>query len=303
MTDTQLTVASGYDTSKMIFSDPVDGKIPNSTLTYKRILISTLNKDGTTGDLILPTSELFSFGVSENKDMSNPDKVNGHVLPLCMWSRDGATPEEKEWTNTLDNIVKKCQEHLISVKEELKQPDLMPSDLRKMNPLYIKKNPDGTPVEGRGPTLYVKLIQTKKKNQPQSEAKILSMFFNEKDESINPLDLLGKYCYVKAAIKIESIFIGGKITLQIKLYEATVRLMSSGMKRLLPRKRATDRLLAATSNPMMEHDDEEDVDADAGSIVGSDNEEEKPKPVKKPPVKKVVTKKRVVTKVGRKVKK
>ena len=36
-------------------------------------------------------------------------------------------------------------------------------------------------------------------------------FFDVNDEPINALDLMGKYCYTKAAIKIESIFIGSKI--------------------------------------------------------------------------------------------
>ena len=49
------------------------------------------------------------------------------------------------------------------------------------------------------------------------------------------MDLIGKFCYVKAAIKIESIFIGAKIALQVKVYEAEVRMIESGTKRLLPR--------------------------------------------------------------------
>lgn len=44
--------------------------------------------------------------------------------------------------------------------------------------------------------------------------------------------MLNKKCYVTGAIKIESIFLGDKVTLQIKLYEAIVRVMNQG-KRLL----------------------------------------------------------------------
>jgi len=83
--NTQLTSASGYDTKRMLFSEVQNGSIPNSTpqINYKRINIQTRNEDGTTGDLILSTSKLFSFGVSENTD-PNTGKVNGYVMPLCL---------------------------------------------------------------------------------------------------------------------------------------------------------------------------------------------------------------------------
>jgi len=287
--NTQLTPVKGYDTKRMIFSDPQKGTIPNSTISYQRIGISTLNEDGSTGDLVLPTTELFSFGVSENKDMADPTKINGYVLPICLWSRDGPTDEEKQWTETFNTIVDSCKEHILQNKEEL-ELDIVPSDLRKFNPLYWKKE-KGKILEDRGPTLYVKLIQSKKKGQTQSEAKTLSMFFNENEDSIDAMDLLGKYCFVKAAVKIESIFIGSKISLQIKLYEATVRLMTSGMKRLLPRKKESTRLISVKSNPMLEHvEDDKDVDSDAGSAGSIDTEEKKPPTPKKRVVKKVVRK-------------
>ena len=39
----------------------------------------------------------------------------------------------------------------------------------------------------------------------------------------------------EGAIKIESIFIGNKISLQVKLYEAVVRRLDQGMRKLLSR--------------------------------------------------------------------
>ena len=100
MTDenTQLTPASGYNAKeRMIFSDPISGEIPDSKpkIEFKRINISTLNEDGSVGELIIPTGRLYSFGVSENTSMET-GKVTGHTFPLCLWSRDGATDEEKQ---------------------------------------------------------------------------------------------------------------------------------------------------------------------------------------------------------------
>ena len=84
--------------------------------------------------------------------------------------------------------------------------------------------------KGTGPTLYAKLIYSKKSD------KILTLFSDSHDNSdIDPMSLFGKYCFAEGAIKIESIFIGNKISLQVKLYEAVVRRLDQGMKKLLSR--------------------------------------------------------------------
>ena len=126
MTDnTQLSTADGYNVKRLIFSVPQQGSIPNSVpaINYRRISIQTKNDDGSIGDLIFPTSQLFSFGVSEN---TNPEtgKVNGYVMPLCLWHRDGASKEEKAWSDTFDKIVEACKEHLVANREEIEQYDL-----------------------------------------------------------------------------------------------------------------------------------------------------------------------------------
>ena len=229
MDNTQLTTASGYKTTNMIFSKPEVGNIPGSALSFKRIRISTKNSDGTTGDLVLATPTLFSFGVQESTDM-NTGNVNGYTMPLCMWSKDGVKDEEKTFTDTFEKIVEYTKKYIIKHKDDIEKYDLDMSDLKKLNPLYWKRE-KGKIVEGMGPTLYSKLLHSKKENR------IMTVFYNEEtgDEFEDPLDLLKKYCYVNAAIKFESIFIGNKISLQIKLSEASVQLLSTGPKRLLAR--------------------------------------------------------------------
>jgi hypothetical protein len=297
--NTQLTSASGYDTKRMIFSDPQGGTIPDSKpqIAYKRITIQSRNEDGTTGDLIFPTSQLFSFGISEN---TNPEtgKVNGYVMPLCLWNRDGASKEEKGWSDTFDNVIEACKEHLIAHREEIDQYDLALSDLKKFNPLYWKRE-KGKIVDGTGPTLYAKLIVSKKQN------KIVTMFYDYNGDPIDPLNLLGKYCYSKAAVKIESIFIGNKISMQIKLYECECKLMDTGMKRLMKRPEGQKRVLTSNvSRPLDDDkDDKDDKDEnipsdDNASIKDSDDDEPTPPTVKKTSQKKIV--KRRVKKVVKK---
>ena len=78
---------------------------------------------------------------------------------------------------------------------------------------------------------------------------------------------------------------GNKISLQVKLYEAVVEPIQSGMKRLLPRPAANSLVIEASrtnASTAAILADDSDVESDDGSI-----EEEKPAPT---PVKKVVRK-------------
>ena len=289
--NTQLTPANGFDTKKIIFSEPQTGVIPDSKpqISFKRILIQTKNDDGTIGDLIIPTQRLFSFGVSENMSQET-GVVNGYVMPLCLWNRDNPTIEEKAWTTTFDNIVEHCKKHLINNREEIGQYELEMNDLKKFNPLYWKKD-KGKIVEGTGPTLYAKLIVSKKQDN-----KIVTMFFDKNDTEIQGLDLLGKYCWVNGAVKIESIFIGNKISFQVKLYEAEVEKMQTGMRRLLPRAKTSNRVLTKpTSNKPPMDDDDDDDDDDEGSLDEDEEEEEVQK--------KEVKTKKIVKKVKKVIKK
>ena len=298
--NTQITPVKGYDTKRMIFSEAISGSIPDSKpkIEFKRINISTQNEDGSVGELILPTSRLFSFGVSENMSQET-GKVNGWTFPLCLWSRDGPTDEEKEWTDVFDKVVERCVDHLVENREEIEMFELSKADLTKskggLNPLYWKKekhtNDKGKTVmrvvPGTGPTIYTKLIFSKKND------KFLSQFFDLNDEPMNPLDLMGKYCYTNAAVKIESIFIGSRISLQVKLYEAVVEPSASGMKRLLARPKANSKVLEHQNNMISSNSlesNDQDNQEDNGSLVGSDIEDNDvvSSPPKQSAVKKVV---------------
>ena len=283
----QLTSASGYNPKKsIIFSECQKGSIPDSKppINYRRINISTTYPDGSTGPLIVPTGECFSFGLSENLNMDT-GKPNGYVVPLCLFNRDGPTKAEKEFVETFEAIIDACKDHILENKDEIEKYDLEPSELKKLNPLYYRRE-KGKIVEGTGPTLYAKVIISKKQGD-----KILTQFYDPSGEPLDPMTLLQKYCAVKAAIKFESIFIGNKISMQIKLYECEAKLLETGMPRLLARPKADNRVLAQTpnTNPLGDGDAS---DNDAGSVKDEEEEPEpEPEPVKKKVVRKVVKKK------------
>lgn len=305
----QLTSAIGYDTKNMIFEEPVTGEIPDSVpkIKFRRIPIKTRYQDGSVGDLIFPSAEApntnFSYGVSENTSQET-GKVNGWVYPICLYTRDGATEYEKKWVETFNAVCEVCKDHLVENKEEIDQFDLTHADLKKLNPLWWKKEkvmdektgkPKQQVVPGTGPVLYAKLIHSKKQD------KIMSQFYDlDTGASIDPMELLGKYCQGRSAIKIESIFIGNKISLQVKLYEQDAKILSTGMPRLLSRPQSDGRVLTRKPQVGIAPMGDDESDNEEGSVAGgSDKEdgaegEQKEEAPKKLPVKRTV--KRVVRK-------
>lgn len=297
--NTQLTSAKKYNVENMIFSDPVEGKIEGDgpIIKFCRVNISTKNPDGSVGELVIPTERLFSYGVQENCDRETK-KINGYVLPLCLWDREKPTKEQKEFTTTFDNIVNHCKKHIIANREEIGKYELEMSDLKKFNPLYWKKE-KGKVVPGTGPTLYAKLIYSKK------HKKIVTTFFGPDGETVDPMDdkaIFGRYCWATGAVKIESIFVGNTISLQVKLYEAEVEPMESGIKPLLKRPQAKPRSLIQTKKKTVDlNESDDDLNASGGDEEGSDvgslndsgDEDEKEKSATPPPKKKPVVKRKV----------
>ena len=164
---TQLTKIDSYIPKKsIIFSKPITKKVKGKkNIEYTFINIHTKNEDGSKGELILPTSRLFSFGVSENVFNGVP---NGYTFPICLWNKDGPTEEEIKWTDMFDKIVKCCIDHIIDsdyFSEDLSKKELS-RDKGGLSPLYWKMENKMTKngkkklqkVDGLGPTLYSKLM-------------------------------------------------------------------------------------------------------------------------------------------------
>ena len=302
MSNTQLTDPNGFDTKNILFSNPEVKQITNDDpsapkMTYKTIRISARNPDGSRGDLVFGTSELFSFGVSENTEMGS-NRVNGYTMPICLWSKDGATPSEEAFVDTFNRTIDRIKRHVLDEKDTIEKYELEEAELKKLNPLYWKRE-KGKIVEGLGPTLYAKLLYKK------DGGKILSDFtHHETDAPIDPMSLVKKYCFVTAAIKIESIYIGTKISVQLKLVEAIVRPLDSGPKKLLSRPKShaqvttsssvTDALAGDTDEKSSEPSEDGSDDGD-GSLNNDSDEEPEPEPEPTPPP---ATKKRVVRRKG-----
>lgn len=277
MNNIQLLQVPKFNIKNVIFSKPntltvkKKGKSLNAPSTnYKLIDINIKNEDGTIGALVLETEQLFSYGVQETRDQVS-DELNGYKLPLCLWSKDGATEEQKEFTNTMNQITDACKKHLLENKEEIEKYDLDSAELKKFDPLVWKRE-RGKIVPGFGPTLYSKLIVSKKEG-----IKVLSIFQDaESGDPIDYLQLLNKYCLVKAAVKIEAIYIGNTCHLQVKLWEASVTPINGGMKPLLRRLTNVKPVAAKTEEVEVPNDIQS-----VGSISESDDEDYAAPPQKK----------------------
>ena len=305
MANVQLTNAQDYNVKNMIFSKPEVGTVPDSNppVKYRRVKIGTKYPDGTSGDLIISTPRVWSFGVQESTEIGT-GKVNGHSFPISLWSRDGPTEEESRFIDTFNAIVENAKKYILDHKDDLEKYDLEESDLKKFNPMYWKRE-KGKIVEGKGPMLYPKLMESKKKGT------ITSIFEDFRTgEDIDALSLMKKGCYTVAAIKLESVFIGGRISLQVKLYEASVEQQDNSRKRLLPRPQAIDQVIMHPTPSKQSSDDEEEKrksesesssdsesDNEKGSLKNdSDEESEQPKSLPENEPKKIVRRKVVAKK-------
>ena len=264
MNHTQLTNFKDYDVSRLIFSNPEVGNIPGSVskLTFKRIRIATKNPDGTIGDLVLATPpDLLCYGLQEQTDPAT-GVINGYQFPLVLWNRNSPTDDEKKFTDMIHKICDTCKDHLIKNRDAIEKYDLEMNDLKKFNPLYYKME-KGKIVEGKGPMLYIKTLTSKK----DGTIKVHTIFTDaDTNELIAPMDLMSKRCYVRGAIKIESIFIGTKISIQLKLFEAQVKVIDQAFKSLLNPGIVINRdKPPITTNTANEDDDEGDDDTNTNT--------------------------------------
>lgn len=212
---TQLTDLYTLNCNKIEFGKPQIVNLPGGTMKAKRIYVNIHHSDGTMGSVIFPSGPRFSFGVCSSTFM---DKVT-RTLPICLHAKEGATESDIRWIDQFESLVNHIKEHLVSIRMQIGRRTLEISDMKELNPIYYKYLKDGTRDPEKGPVFYVKLMEYISKETGDME--IRSMFY-DKAGSVNPLDLANKFCDVNVNIKLESIFIGSKISLQFKVYDVFV---------------------------------------------------------------------------------
>jgi len=283
--NTQLVEPFDYNPNNLIFDDPVAESIPGQPGTNYRINIGYKNPNKKDGFLILAFDTCYCFGVSENQDQTTK-ALNGYILPVSLYDMNGPTPKQQKVVEVLCDIVSQCKKTLLKddVQEKMgkyEDDKIIESDLRKVDLIYWKKE-NSKPTKEKGGTFYPKLLWSKPKQKDGKEipAKMTTRFYNEDevDEEGNPVEVdpiqyVGRRCMVTAAVKIESIFIGTKIGIQAKIYEAFVKDVESGPKRLLVFKpRTNDSIIMEEQKPEQV---DENLDDDIDKLIRGEEEDKK----------------------------
>lgn len=241
MSYNQVSNYVNFDASTIVFSKEVKKEIPNKTggpgIRFYRIPVSVRRPDGSLGKLIFAPNDLFTFGVSANKNDSGV--ITGYTLPLTLWNKDGPTDNQKAFITTIENVLRACKEHLVNIRKAIMKPTLTFDalcDLDKI--LYYKLGEDGERIPDRGPAMYPKLFT--KTNDGMMD--ITSGFIDSHGNDIDPMSLIGKYGHASPALFIDNIYIGAKISLQVYVGEAIIKLVNSGHRGILPRPKADETL-------------------------------------------------------------
>jgi hypothetical protein len=213
---TRLTKPESFKSENMVFANVQSNNIPDSKIKYKRINIYAKNPDGSVGELLIPSPKLFSWGLSQNVSSVTNEPI-GYTQPMVLWSMEGPTPAEKQFTKCIEQIIEATKVHLLqdSVRTELELYDLTVRELKNIFTSFYWKLDKGERVPGVSPTLYIKLMINRKENNA-----IKTKYYNAAREVIDPYPYMDTRCDVTGIIKFDSIYVSGsKVSIQASLKE------------------------------------------------------------------------------------
>ena len=221
------------------------GKAITQTAGTHRVMIQYQMGSQNKAPLFVITPKLFSFGVSPQAAMGDTLKddhsnVTGYTLPLVLFNHQtGASPEEQQFIDFINAIVNEVKNFCVT-KEfnsdigRYGEDMFTAADMKKLNPIYVKKE-KGVPVPGKSPMLYPKL-----KHKTTNNSVSFATIFNENNDryttdtsvqipDVNPSSLIGNRMHCKAKLHVESIFIGSRISIQLKISQVLYELVDQAV--------------------------------------------------------------------------
>ena len=100
----QLSSIENITEDNIVFHEPKEFKLRNTSIKYKRIKIETKLPNGKISPLVVETPFLFSFGVSKRKNRET-GQLTGYSIPVCLWKKDQKpNQEEQDFFDLLNNI-------------------------------------------------------------------------------------------------------------------------------------------------------------------------------------------------------
>jgi hypothetical protein len=236
---TELIDVLNYDLDNMIFDEPVSGTIPGSTIPFFRINVASRNSNKSEGHFVFDLPKLSTYGIKESLDPQTK-ALTGYSAGLLLFDREGQTEEQKKYTDAIISIIEKCKDHLFDpeiLKKVNKKNIKVKEQLDSMSTLSFVKDKNTGDHQLDKPVLNVKLMYAKGRKDKEGNdvpSKIMSKFYSEDEVEIDPLDYLDKKGLIRAAIKLESIFVGKDIKIQMKIYQAALTIEEkTGFRSLL----------------------------------------------------------------------
>ena len=250
---------STLNLNNLCFSEPETKSIPGQKLSYQRIRLSVKEGDESYDCLFRSPSSLLSWGIQESTDMATNELV-GYQMPIVLWTNSG-NDAERSFTDGFHRFCQHTKDYLITNRSKFGKYDLEASDLKKFNPLYWRMEKGKIVDESKGPTLYGKCLYDRKSQ------KIGTLFVNELTKQIvSPETLIGKHLYVTFVLRVEGIFIGNRLSLQMRIAEVLYREKEEKISSLL----CPEAVVSSHLEDYEKESDESDEESDEESDVSFD---------------------------------
>ena len=173
-----------FDIDDLVFGDKIEGEMKDGT-SFKKIPISLKRPDGSVGPLIMVSDTIFSFGVQRDT------KYDTYTVSLALCDKDKPTRKQRQFVEAIRDIISAC--------------DPKPKSCfygNEVNPImYLKLD-----FDKRCGEFTTKFYERKTMEDKKSTKEIM------------PEKYIGKYCQVKVAVKIDSVFVVKGATLQVKVH-------------------------------------------------------------------------------------
>lgn len=279
--DIRLIPREEFDWSRLVYSEPKKTEIPDGSGNYRRVYLNYMYDDNTIGPVIVEFGRKYCFGVQPDnvdkdgkviKDEHGKDKsLKGYQVPIVMAnvSKENPTPSETEQAEIdfLDEFRNEVIRYSVENKKAIGkggktdvQIEALVSEL-----LYRKKNDEGEVVSDVSPKLYGKLIYFTKSKE------VGTKFYGPGDKPVNPLSLKGHF-FMYPTIRFDSLYISSKISLQHRIYDATVEPTERAPTKRLARPNTMEPP-AETPSAAPDNEEEHVDDGDVNDMMESEDEE------------------------------
>ena len=90
----QLSSIENITEDNIVFHEPKEFQLRNTSIKYKRIKIEMKLPNGKISPLVVESPFLFSFVVSKRKNQET-GQLTGYSIPVCLWKKDQKPNQEE----------------------------------------------------------------------------------------------------------------------------------------------------------------------------------------------------------------